>query len=76
MRCSFKVTIKLNWLLKLNALDWFVLEPSSVTEEIVDKIDAGINYVMNSFQKKVKSLTRINDHKKDMHDTRKTRTLK
>lgn len=76
LRCSFKVTVKLNWLLKLNVLDWFVLQPASVTEAVVDKIDAGLNYMMSSIQKKVKSLSRSHDHKKEMFDTRRTRTLK
>lgn len=76
MRCSFKVTIKLNWLLKLNVLDWFVLHPISMSEVVVDKIDAGITYMMNSFQK-VRSLTRTNDHKKKIHDdARRRRTMK
>lgn len=71
--------MKLNWLLKLHVLDWFVLNPGSVTEVVVDKIDAGINYMMNNFQKKVRSLTRsnlTNDQKKEHFDVRRTRTLK
>ncbi|XP_063709945.1 uncharacterized protein LOC134838360 isoform X2 [Culicoides brevitarsis] len=75
LRCSFKVTVKLNWLLKLHVLDWFILNPASVTEAVVDKIDAGINYMMKSIGK-VRSLTRNSDPRKEFRDMRRTNTMK
>lgn len=56
MRCSIKVVVKANWFMTRCLKDWFVLQPLTITEEIIDKIDHGVTRVFNSLGKPFRRL--------------------
>ncbi|XP_037037817.1 uncharacterized protein LOC119075473 [Bradysia coprophila] len=56
IRCSFKVTVNANWLPKRCCLDWFVLAPRTVAEEIFDKIEDSGHKVFSSIRSRIRGV--------------------
>lgn len=54
IRCSLKVTVKVNWLFKRNSVDWFALEPRT-SEEVIHKIEKSASKVLNRISDKFRN---------------------
>ncbi|KAG4073634.1 hypothetical protein HA402_000858 [Bradysia odoriphaga] len=55
IRCSLKVTVKVNWLFKRNSIDWFVLEPRT-TEEVMHRVEKSASRVLNRISDKFRNI--------------------